>query len=77
MHPREVFKKAIMDNTAQIIIAHNHPSGDLKPSESDISTTNRLVDAGKLVGISIIDHLIITSSDYISFKENGIIANRI
>ncbi len=71
VHPREVFKKAIKENAAQIIIAHNHPSGDLKPSEEDILTTKRLVEAGKLVGISIIDHLIITSDKYFSFKENG------
>lgn len=73
VHPREVFKKAIKDNTAQIIIAHNHPSGDSKPSQEDISTTNRLVEAGKLVGIAIIDHLVITPNEYFSFKEKGII----
>lgn len=73
VHPREVFKKAIKDNAAQIIIAHNHPSGDPKPSEEDISTTKRLIEAGKLVGISIIDHLIITSDGYFGFKEKGII----
>ncbi|MDO8658292.1 MAG: DNA repair protein RadC [Candidatus Levybacteria bacterium] len=73
VHPREVFKKAIQENTAQIIIAHNHPSGDFKPSEEDISTTKRLVETGRLVGISVIDHLIITSSEYFSFKEKGII----
>ncbi len=77
VHPREVFKKAIKDNVAQIIIAHNHPSGDSKPSEEDISTTKRLIEAGKLVGISIIDHLIITSSGYFSFKENGIVTNNL
>ncbi len=77
VHPREVFKKAIKENIAQIIISHNHPSGDSKPSEEDISTTNRLVEAGKLVGISIIDHLIVTSDEYFSFKESGIISNSI
>ncbi|MFH1407942.1 MAG: DNA repair protein RadC [Patescibacteria group bacterium] len=77
VHPREVFKKAIRDNTAQIIIAHNHPSGDFKPSVEDISTTKRLVDSGKLVGISIIDHLIIVSDKYFSFKDNGIISNNL
>lgn len=75
VHPREVFKKAILNNTAQIIIAHNHPSGDFNPSEADISTTKRLVETGKLVGISVIDHLITTSDNYFSFKENGIIKN--
>ncbi len=77
VHPREVFKKAIKDNVAQIIIAHNHPSGDSKPSEEDMSTTKRLIEAGKLVGISIIDHLIITSGGYFSFKENGIVINNL
>lgn len=73
VHPREVFKKAIINNTAQIIIAHNHPSGDPKPSEDDITTTKRLVDAGKLVGISIIDHLVVGNGKYFSFKDSGII----
>lgn len=77
VHPREVFKKAIKDNVAQIIVAHNHPSGDSKPSEDDISTTKRLADAGKLVGISIIDHLVITSSEYFSFKEEGLVTNNL
>ncbi len=77
VHPREVFKKAIKDNVAQIIIAHNHPSGDFKPSEEDISTTKRLIEAGKLVGISVIDHLILTSDKYFSFKENRIITNNL
>lgn len=75
VHPREVFKKAIQENTAQIIIAHNHPSGDSKPSEEDKSTTKRLVEAGKLVGISIIDHLIVTSSEFFSLRDNGIVIN--
>ena len=77
VHPREVFKKAIKDNIAQIIVAHNHPSGDPNPSEEDISTTNRLIEVGKLVGISIIDHLVITLNDYFSFKEKGIITTKI
>ncbi len=77
VHPREVFKNAIKNNTAQIIIAHNHPSGDVNPSTEDISTTERLIETGKLVGISIIDHFIIYSDKYYSFKENGIIGNNL
>lgn len=77
VHPREVFKKAIGNNTAQIIIAHNHPSGDVKPSKEDVSTTKRLVEAGKLVGISVIDHLVITPDKYFSFKDNGIISGNL
>jgi len=77
VHPREVFKKAIKENIAQIIITHNHPSGDFKPSDEDILTTNRLVEAGKLVGISIIDHLVITLNGYFSFKENGMVTTNL
>lgn len=73
VHPREVFKKAIKNSVAQIIIAHNHPSGDVNPSGDDIATTNRLIEVGRLVGISIIDHVIVSTSNYFSFKDGGII----
>ncbi len=73
VHPREVFKKAILNNTSHVIIAHNHPSGDPSPSNEDIDTTKRLVEAGKILGISVIDHLIITEDGYISFKEKNLI----
>jgi DNA repair protein RadC len=72
VHPREVFKIAIQNSSSSIVVAHNHPSGDVEPSEADISTTKRLVDAGKLLGISIIDHLIISTDRYYSFKENNL-----
>ena len=77
VHPREVFKRAIKDNAAQIILSHNHPSGDPKPSKEDILTSNRLIKAGKLIGISIIDHIIVTSDKYFSLKENGYIKNNL
>lgn len=75
VHPREVFKTAIKNNAAQIIIAHNHPSGDFKPSSDDQITTKRLIDVGKLIGISVIDHIVVSTSGYFSFKDNGIISD--
>ena len=74
VHPREVFKVAILSNAASIIIFHNHPSGDTTPSSEDINVTNRLKEAGKLIGIDLIDHIIIGSkSSYCSLKEKGIL----
>lgn len=73
VHPREVFKPAILGNAASIIIAHNHPSGDPNPSKEDISITNRLKECGKLLGIELLDHIIVGENTYISFKEEGII----
>ncbi len=69
VHPREVFKKAILNSASHVIIAHNHPSGDPTPSEEDINTTKRLIEAGKILGISVVDHLIITESKFTSLKE--------
>ena len=71
VHPREVFVDAISDRAASIILAHNHPSGVLKPSPDDIATTEQLVDAGKILGISVLDHIIITKKGHLSFKERG------
>ncbi len=71
VHPREVFVDAISDRAASIIIAHNHPSGILKPSPDDIATTIQLVDAGKILGISVLDHIIITKKGYLSLKKMG------
>lgn len=73
VHPREVFKTAILGNSASIIIAHNHPSGDISPSSEDINITNRLKEAGKIMGIDLIDHIIIGDRSYTSLKERGII----
>jgi len=70
--PREVFKRAILQNSKAIILAHNHPSGMPDPSSDDIKITKRLVEAGDLLGINVLDHLIIGSgSNFISLKENG------
>jgi len=73
VHPREVFKSAILNNSASIILLHNHPSGDPKPSRQDIDVTKRLEDAGNILGITVIDHVIFGESGYISFKEEGIL----
>ena len=73
VHPREVFKDAIMHNAASVILTHNHPSGDIEPSENDLTITKRLVEAGKILGIEVIDHIIITKNAFFSFKEKGLI----
>ena len=73
VHPREVFKPAILGNSSSIIIAHNHPSGDTSPSNEDIRITERLKEAGKIIGIELIDHLIIGRNKYTSLKEEGVI----
>nr|WP_253200627.1 JAB domain-containing protein [Clostridium sp. CF012] len=74
VHPREVFKVAILSNAASIILYHNHPSGDPTPSSEDTSITNRLKECGKLIGIELIDHIIIGSEGrYCSLKEKGIL----
>jgi len=71
VHPREVFRPAIQDNAAGIIVAHNHPSGQLNPSTEDRRVTKRLKEVGKLIGIELVDHLILTSRSYYSFNEEG------
>jgi len=72
-HPREIFKDAITRNAASIILAHNHPSGDPEPSEEDLKITKQLTEAGKILGIDVLDHIIIAKNSYISFKEKGLI----
>lgn len=59
VHPREIFKRALLTNSSSIMLAHNHPSGDSTPSRDDIQTTKRIADAGKLLGINLLDHIII------------------
>ena len=73
VHPREVFKPAVLHNAASIICFHNHPSGDPKPSKEDIETTNRLVEAGKIMGIEVLDHIIVCDDKYTSLREMGVI----
>jgi len=73
VHPRELFKEAINYSAASVILVHNHPSGDPTPSKEDIELTQKLVKAGKLLDISVLDHVIIGDNKYVSLKEKGII----
>lgn len=73
VHPREVFRYAIMENASAIIICHNHPSGSIKPSEDDCKTTEILKKASDLLGIILLDHIIIANGSYYSFLENGVV----
>ncbi|MCX7941085.1 MAG: DNA repair protein RadC [Endomicrobia bacterium] len=73
VHPREVFEPAIKHLAAQIIVAHNHPSGNLEPSQEDIELTKRLVKAGEILGIEVLDHVIISKDGYYSFKQHKLI----
>src|SRR3989344_6480920 len=73
VHPREVFEPAIRNLSAQLVIAHNHPSGDINPSEEDLNITAKLVKAGELLGINILDHIVIAKDNYFSFKENNLL----
>jgi DNA repair protein RadC len=74
VHPREVFKLALMVNAASIIVSHNHPSGNAEPSQEDLSVTRQLVEAGKILGIPVHDHIITTGrTTYTSLAERGLI----
>jgi DNA repair protein RadC len=73
IHPREVFADVITDRAAAVIFVHNHPSGELNPSEADKRTHEQLTEAGKLLGIRILDHIIITRKNHFSFQESGLI----
>lgn len=73
VHPREVFREAIKRSSNKIILMHNHPSGNIEPSNEDKNVTSRLVKCGELIGIEVIDHIIIGDGLYYSFKENMII----
>lgn len=72
VHPRETFEYAIRRHAAQIIVAHNHPSGDPEPSEDDIRITKRLYEAGKIMGIELMDHIVLTKEDYCSLKDKNV-----
>lgn len=73
VHPREVFKRALLNNARYIMVAHNHPSGDPNPSKEDIQITERLKEAGNLLGINLLDHIIVGDDKYISLKEKGVL----
>ncbi|NRD77323.1 DNA repair protein RadC [Bacillus sp. BRMEA1] len=73
VHPREVMKAATISNSSSILVAHNHPSQDPTPSREDCEVTKRLVDAGKIIGIEVLDHLIVCDEKFVSLKEKGYI----
>ena len=73
IHPREVFADAITDRATSVILVHNHPSGVLEPSNQDILITKQLVEAGSILGIKVLDHLIITKKGHLSMKEKGLL----
>ena len=73
VHPRELFQRAILANAASVVLVHNHPSGDPTPSPEDISLTKVLVEAGRLLDIAVLDHVIIGDGRFVSFKEIGVL----
>ncbi len=73
VHPREVFKEALLFSSSKMMLVHNHPSGDLTPSEADLLLTNQLCDCAEMMGMAILDHLIVSGVDFFSFKGNGLI----
>ena len=72
-HPREVFSEAIRENASAIILCHNHPSGQVEPSQEDIECTKKLLEASEIIGIPVLDHIIIDCNSYFSFLENGLL----
>lgn len=73
VHPREVFKTACLSNAASLILVHQHPSGDATPSREDLEITRRLKEAGELMGIKVLDHIIVGDGEYVSFVERGLL----
>lgn len=73
VHPREVFKTALLSNAAALILIHQHPTGDPTPSSEDISITRRLKEAGELLGLKVLDHIIVGEGEYLSFVERGLL----
>ena len=73
VHPREIFAEALKQNAASVILVHNHPSGDAEPSEDDLTITKRITEAGKIMGIDVLDHVIITKNKVFSLKEKKLI----
>jgi len=73
VHPREVFKTACLSNAAALILVHQHPTGDPSPSSEDIAITRRLKEAGEIMGIKVLDHIIVGDNEYLSFVERGLL----
>lgn len=72
-HPREIYKEAVRVSAARIMVGHNHPSGNPEPSPEDIEFTRRLKEAGKIIGIELLDHLVVGHSSFISLREQGLL----
>lgn len=73
VHPREVFKTALLSNAAALILVHQHPTGDPSPSSEDLAITRRLREAGEIMGIKVLDHIIVGEGEYLSFVERGLL----
>jgi DNA repair protein RadC len=73
IHPRECFRAAVVSSACSVIVAHNHPGGSLEPSAEDLSVTKRLSDCGRLVGIELLDHVIVTAAGHMSFRERNLL----
>lgn len=73
VHPREVFEPAVKNLAAQVVVAHNHPSGNVEPSRNDLEINKRLIEAGKILGIKLMDHVIVSRSEYFSFRDKKLI----
>ena len=73
VHPREVFQPAVALSAASVLLCHNHPSGDPTPSEEDLAITRRLVEAGRILGIDVLDHVVVARDAYTSFKERKLL----
>lgn len=75
VHPREIFKEAYLLSASCFICMHNHPTGDVMPSRADISLTNTLLEIGRIQGIELLDHIIVSDSNYFSFYDNHLMEN--
>lgn len=73
VHPREIFSEALVENAAAMIVCHNHPSGSCEPSREDVETTQTLIEASRIIGISLLDHIILDRDSYFSFLEHGLL----
>ncbi len=72
-HPREIFRSALLNNGARILVYHNHPSGNTEPSEADLIFTKRMEEAGNILGIDLLDHIIVSGKEWLSLREYGIL----
>ena len=72
-HPREIFRSALLNNGARILVYHNHPSGNTEPSEADLIFTKRMEEAGSILGIDLLDHIIVSGKEWLSLREYGIL----